>query len=80
MWFAPERANAASRSWRETTRAQQLAEDRDGFGLVLDRRTRRLFPFVEHVADVGYQGPQVAQTAASTGRWVVEIGSVTNAA
>ena len=38
------------------------------------RRTRRLFPFVERIfADAGYQGPRVAQAAASTGRWVVEI-------
>ena len=49
-------------------------QDRDGVGLVLDRRTRRLFPFVECIfADAGYQGPRVAQAAASTGRWVVEI-------
>ncbi|HEY2531995.1 MAG TPA: IS5 family transposase [Xanthobacteraceae bacterium] len=49
-------------------------QDRDGVRLVLDRRTRRLFPFVERIfADAGYQGPRVAQAAASTGRWVVEI-------
>src|SRR5215470_3030378 len=49
-------------------------QDRDGVGLVLDQRTRRLFPFVERIfADAGYQGPRVAQAAASTGHWVVEI-------
>ena len=49
-------------------------QDRDGAGLVLDRRTRRLFPFIERIfADAGYQGPRVAQAAASTGRWMVEI-------
>jgi hypothetical protein len=33
-------------------------QDRDGARLVLDRRTRRLFPFIERIfADAGYQGP-----------------------
>ena len=32
-------------------------QDRDGVALVLDRRTRRLFPFIERIyADGGYQG------------------------
>jgi len=46
-------------------------QDRDGVGLVLDRRTRRLFPFVECIfADAGYQGPRVAQAAAAlAGGW-----------
>jgi transposase len=49
-------------------------QDRDGARLVLDRRTRRLFPFIERIfADAGYQGPRVARAAAATGRWVVEI-------
>ena len=49
-------------------------QDRDGARLVLDRRTRCLFPFIEHIfADAGYQGPRVARAAASTGHWVVEI-------
>jgi transposase len=49
-------------------------QDRDGARLVLDRRTRRLFPFIERIfADAGYQGPRVAQAAASTGHWIVEI-------
>jgi transposase len=49
-------------------------QDRDGARLVLDRRTRRLFPFIERVfADAGYQGPRVARAAASAGQWTVEI-------
>ena len=39
-------------------------QDRDGARLVLDRRTRCLFPFIERIfADAGYQGPRVARTA-----------------
>ena len=35
-------------------------QDRDGARLVLDRRTRCLFPFIEYIfADAGYQGPRV---------------------
>jgi transposase len=42
--------------------------------LVLDRRTRALFPFILKVfADAGYQGPRVALAARSTGNWIVEI-------
>jgi transposase len=49
-------------------------QDRDGAALVLDQRTRALFPFIERIfADAGYQGPRVATAAAKTGRWVVEI-------
>ena len=49
-------------------------QDRDGARLVLDRRTRCLFPFIERIfADAGYQGPRAARAAASTGRWVFEI-------
>jgi transposase len=49
-------------------------QDRDGAALVLDQRTRALFPFIERIfADAGYQGPRVANAAASTGRWIVEI-------
>jgi hypothetical protein len=49
-------------------------QDRDGARLVLDRRTRCLFPFIERIfADAGYQGPRVARTAASTGHEVVKI-------
>jgi putative transposase len=49
-------------------------QDRDGAALVLDQRTRALFPFIERIfADAGYQGPRVASAAANTGSWVVEI-------
>ena len=49
-------------------------QDRDGAALVLDKRTRALFPFIERIfADAGYQGPRVASAAARTGRWIVEI-------
>jgi putative transposase len=49
-------------------------QDRDGVALVLDQRTRALFPFIERIfADAGYQGPRVASAAANTGSWVVEI-------
>jgi Transposase DDE domain len=43
-------------------------QDRDGVALVLDRRTRRLFPFIERIyGDGGYQGPKAAKAAAKTG-------------
>jgi len=49
-------------------------QDRDGARLVLDRRTRRLFPFIERIfADAGYQGPALAAAVAKTGTWVLEI-------
>jgi transposase len=49
-------------------------QDRDGARLVLDHRTRRLFPFIERIfADAGYQGPRVAKAAVRTGSWIVEI-------
>ena len=49
-------------------------QDRDGAALVLDNRTRRLFPFVERIyADGGYQGPRVRAAAARTGTWMIEI-------
>ena len=49
-------------------------QDRDGAGLVLDRRTRRRFPFVEVVfADQGYQGPRAATAVTAVGRWRLEI-------
>ena len=41
---------------------------------MLDRRTRRLFPFVATIfADGGYQGPKMAAVVASTGAWKLEI-------
>jgi transposase len=49
-------------------------QDRDGARLVLDQRTRRLFPFIERIfADAGYQGARVAKSPARTGSWIVEI-------
>jgi transposase len=49
-------------------------QDRDGAALVLDKRTRRLFPFIERIyADGGYQGPRVRAAAARTGSWKIEI-------
>lgn len=49
-------------------------QDRDGLALVLDRRTRRLFPFIERIyGDGGYQGPKAAKAAARTGQWTVKI-------
>jgi transposase len=49
-------------------------QDRDGARLVLDRRTRRLFPFIERIfADTNYQGPKMAVAAAKTGTWTLEI-------
>ena len=49
-------------------------QDRDGAALVLNKRTRALFPFIERIfADGGYQGPRVRAAAARTGTWVIEI-------
>jgi transposase len=49
-------------------------QDRDGARLVLDRRTRCLFPFIERIfADAGYQGAKTAAAVAKTGTWKLEI-------
>jgi len=49
-------------------------QDRDGIALVLNRRTRRLFPFIERIyGDGGYRGTKAAKAAARTGRWRIEI-------
>lgn len=49
-------------------------QDRDGARLVLDRHTRRLFPFIQRIfADAGYQGPKVAAAVAKTGTWKIEV-------
>jgi transposase len=49
-------------------------QDRDGAALVLDKRTRRLFPFIERIyADGGYQGPRVRAAVARAGTWKIEI-------
>ena len=49
-------------------------QDRDGAALVLDRRTRALFPFLRTIfADAGYQGPRAASAARRSGRWRLHI-------
>jgi putative transposase len=49
-------------------------QDRDDAPLVLDRRTRRLFPFVLSVyADGGYQGPKLEAQLARTGSWRIDV-------
>jgi transposase len=48
-------------------------QDRDGAEEVL-RQTRRSFPFIEVIfADAGYQGPKMAETVATTGKWRIDI-------
>lgn len=50
------------------------SQDRDGVALVLDRRTRALFPFITTIfADSGYQGPRAAEAAQHSGRWRLRI-------
>ena len=49
-------------------------QDRDGAALVLDRRTRALFPFVLAIfADAGYRRPRAASAARCGGRWRLRI-------
>ena len=49
-------------------------QDRDSARLVLDKRTRALWPFVLRIfADAGYQGPRVAAAAAKSGSWKIEL-------
>lgn len=49
-------------------------QDRDGLRWVLDRRTRRLFPFIECIfGDAGYQGPKTTAAIAKSGTWKLEI-------
>jgi len=49
-------------------------QDRDGAPLVLDRRTRRMFPFIARIfADANYQGPKLAAAITKTGAWTIEI-------
>ena len=49
-------------------------QDRDGALLVLNRRTRRFFPFIKSIfADAAYQGPKTAAAIAKTGTWKLEI-------
>jgi transposase len=48
--------------------------DRDGVALVLDRRARRMVPFIEVVfADAGYQGEKARAAVARAGAWVLQI-------
>jgi transposase len=49
-------------------------QDRDGAALVLTKRVRRRFPFIEVIfADAGYQGPRVRNTVRKSGAWRIEI-------
>ncbi len=49
-------------------------QDRDGVALVLDEKTRALWPFIVRIfADAGYQGGRAALAAASTGSWIIEV-------
>lgn len=49
-------------------------QDRDGALLVLNRRTRRFFPFIKFIfADAGYQGQKTAAAIAKTGTWKLTI-------
>src|SRR5439155_13472215 len=49
-------------------------QDRDGALLVLNRRTRRFFPFIKFIfADAGYQGQKTAAAIAKTGTWKLMI-------
>lgn len=49
-------------------------QDRDGAALVLDQRTRALFPFIQVIfADGGYQGEAAAAKIAEAGTWRLEI-------
>lgn len=42
--------------------------------MVLDRRTRRKFPFIERIfADANYRGPKLAAAVARSGTWTIEI-------
>ena len=48
-------------------------QDRDGAVLVLDQRTRRLFPFLETIfADSAYGGPKLAKAMAGAA-WKIEV-------
>lgn len=49
-------------------------QDRDGAALVLNRQTRKRFPFIKVVfADQGYQGAKAASVIAQSGKWRFEI-------
>lgn len=49
-------------------------QDRDGAALVLDKKTRALFPFIQVIfADGGYQGEAAAARISETGNWRLAI-------
>jgi transposase len=63
-----------ARRSRVASATSSLIRYRDGVALVLDCRTRRLFPFIERIyGDGGYQGPKAARAAARTGGWTIEV-------
>ena len=61
--------NYPIRSISQRSRREIAAmQDRDGALLVLNRRTRRFFPFINCIlADAGYQGPRTAAAITKTG-------------
>jgi transposase len=48
-------------------------QDRDGALLVLDRRTRRLFPFLETIFADGAYGGEKLRTALAGAAWTIEV-------
>ena len=48
-------------------------QDRDGAPLVLDRRTRRLFPFLETIFADGAYGGQKLHRAMAGAAWKIEV-------
>ncbi len=48
-------------------------QDRDGAVLVLDRRTRRLFPFLEKIFADGAYGGEKLRKAMAGAAWTVEV-------
>ncbi len=52
-------------------------QDRDGVRWVLDRRSRRLFPFIECIfGNAGYQGSKAATAIAKCGTWKLQTQRV----
>ncbi len=49
-------------------------QDRDGAALVLNEKTRAMWPFILRIfADAGYQGPRAALAASNSGNWIIEV-------
>jgi putative transposase len=49
-------------------------QDRDGAALVLDKKTRQTFPFIEVIyGDGGYQGGKADEATAAVGTWQLRI-------